>query len=62
MKAIINTNIFLMRTRGCEVEVVNDLDSDLFVTGTILTQPNKHPKALKIGTKLKLSVLDIDYI
>lgn len=60
MKAIINTNIFTMRTVGCEVEVT-ELGGQ-FVSAKIVTQPNKHSKAPKVGTTLKVSVLNIDYV
>lgn len=60
MKAIIKNNIFTMKTQGCEVEILKKLDNKCDVK--ILTQPNKHKKAIPVGKVLNINNYDLEFI
>lgn len=55
--AIIKTDIFTIRTKGCEVEIINKDDDQYLVK--ILKQPNVHKKALGVGREIWVHKLDL---
>lgn len=59
-KAIIKNNVFTIRTKDCEVEILKELDNKCNVK--ILTQPNNHKKAIPVGKILNIHNFDLQFI
>lgn len=59
-KVLIKNNIFTIRTQGCEAQILKDNGFKYEVQ--ILTQPNKHPKAISVGKTITVCKQDVQVL